>query len=81
MIKLVLSHCQKLKEKLRVARRVYVSTYANMAGEFKIYLNSLPPDKIDEIENDFRANGNGWFLLGRRKVQQNYLVLSECFTI
>ena len=30
-----------------------------MAGEFKIYLNSLPPDKIDEIENDFRANGNG----------------------
>ena len=46
MIKLTLSHCQKLKEKLRVARRVYVSTYANI-------------DKIDEIENDFRANGNG----------------------
>ena len=46
MIKLILSHCQKLKEKLRVARRVYVSTYANI-------------DKIDEIENDFRANGNG----------------------
>ena len=30
-----------------------------MAEQFKIYLNSLPPDKIDEIENDFRANGNG----------------------
>ena len=29
-----------------------------MAEQFKIYLNSPPPDEIDEIENDFRANGN-----------------------
>ena len=29
-----------------------------MAVQFKIYLNFLPPDKIDELENDFRANGN-----------------------
>ena len=43
----------------RVARIVYASTYANIAEQFKIYLNSLPPDEIDEIENDFRANGNG----------------------
>ena len=31
-----------------------------MAEQFKVYLNSLPPDEIDEIENDFRGNGNGW---------------------
>ena len=37
---------------------MYASTYANIAEQFKIYLNSLPPDKIDEIENNFRANGN-----------------------
>ena len=37
---------------------MYASTYANIAEQFKIYSNSLPPDKIDEIENDFRANGN-----------------------
>ena len=43
----------------RVARRVYASTCANKAEQFKIYLNSLPPDKIGEIENNFRANGNG----------------------
>ena len=30
-----------------------------MAEQFKIYLNSLPPDKIDDIENYFRANANG----------------------
>ena len=30
-----------------------------MAEQFKIYLISLQPDKIDEIENDFRVNGNG----------------------
>ena len=41
-----------------VARRVYASTYANMAEQFKIYLNFIPPDEIDEIENDFRVNGN-----------------------
>ena len=50
---------KSMKYNYRVARRVYASTYANIAGEFKIYLNSLPPDEIDEIENDFRANGNG----------------------
>ena len=30
-----------------------------MAEQFRIYLNSLSPDKMHEIENDFRANGNG----------------------
>ena len=52
-----------MKHNYRVARRVYASAYANMAKQFKIYLNSLPPDEIDEIENDFRANGNGLFSL------------------
>ena len=47
-----------MKHNYRVARRVYASTYANMAVQFKIYLNFLPPDKIDELENHFRANGN-----------------------
>ena len=30
-----------------------------MAEQFEIYLFSPPPDKVDEIENDFKANGNG----------------------
>ena len=49
---------KSMKHNCRVARSVYASTYANMAGQFKIYLNSLPPDETDEIENYFRANGN-----------------------
>ena len=56
-----------MKHNCRVARRVYASTYANMAEQFKMYLNSLPPDKIDEIENDFMANGNG--LLSVRQIE------------
>ena len=48
-----------MKYNYRVAGRVYVSTYANKAEQFKIYLNSLSPDQIDETENDFRASGNG----------------------
>lgn len=48
-----------MKHNYSVARWVYTSTYENMAEKFKIYLNYLPPDEIEEIENDFRTNGNG----------------------
>ena len=50
---------KSMKYNYRVARRVYASTYPNIAEHFKIVLNSLLPDEIDEIENDFKANGNG----------------------
>ena len=48
---------------------MYTSTYANMAEQFEIYLNSVPPDQIGEIENDFKANGNGL------NTRANYLIL------
>ena len=50
---------KSMKYNYRVVQRVYVSTYANMVEHIKIDLNSLLPDEIDEIENNFRANGNG----------------------
>ena len=50
---------KSMKHNYSVARRVYTSNYENMAKQFKIYLNSLPPNETDEIENDFRANGKG----------------------
>ena len=56
-----------MKYNYRVARIVYASTYANITEQFKTYLNSLPPDEIDEIENDFRANGNGLLSLHQTK--------------
>ena len=46
---------------------MYALTYANIAEQFKIYLNSLPPDDIDEIENDFRANGNSLFSVQQKE--------------
>ena len=49
---------KSMKHNYGVARRVYASTYANIVEQFKIYLSSLPPDEIDEIENNFQANGN-----------------------
>ena len=58
---------KSMKHNYRVARRVHASTYANIAKQFHIYLNSLPPDEIDEIKNDFGANGNG--LLSVRDTQ------------
>ena len=58
---------KSMKHNYRVARRVYASTCATMTEQFKIYLNCRPPDKIDEIENDFRANGNG--LLSLRQTE------------
>ena len=58
---------KSMKHNYRIARRVYASTYASMAEQFKVYLNSLPPDKIDEIEKDFRTNGN--CLLSVRQVE------------
>ena len=56
-----------MKHNYRVARRVYASIYANITEQFQIFLNSLPLDEIDEIENDFRASGNG--LLSVRDTQ------------
>ena len=72
---------KSMKYNYRVARRVYASTYANIAEEFKTYLNPLPPDEIDEIENDFRANGNDLLSVHQTKVQPNYLILLQCFII
>ena len=48
-----------MKHDYRIVPRVYASTFRNIAEQFKVYLNSLPPDKIDEIERDYQANGNG----------------------
>ena len=50
-----------MKHNYKVSRRVYSSAHTNIAEQFKIYINSLPPDEIDEIENDFWADGNGLF--------------------
>ena len=58
---------KSMKHNYRVARRVYGSTFVNIAEKFKIYLNSVLSDEIGEIENDFRANGNG--LLSVRDTQ------------
>ena len=44
------------KYNYRVTRRVYASTYANMAEQFKIYFKALPADKIGEIKSGFREN-------------------------
>ena len=49
------------KYNYRVTRRVYASTYANMAEQFKIYFKALPADKIGEIKSGFRENGNSLF--------------------
>ena len=42
-----------MKHDYRVARKVYVLTYANIAELFKNYPNSLPPDEINKIEMIF----------------------------
>ena len=52
---------KSMKHNYKVARRVYNSIYSNIAEQFKIYLDSLASDEIDEIENDFRVNGNALF--------------------
>ena len=47
-----------MKHNYQIAWRVYQSTYENLAEQFKIYVNSLTPDEIDELERDFCANRN-----------------------
>ena len=61
---------QKVKIKLskawnnyKVAHRVYNFIYSNIAKQFKIYLDSLASDEIDETENDFQVNGNALFFV------------------
>ena len=44
---------KSIKHNYKVAQRVYGSIYANIVEQFKIYVNSLMPDKIDEIEDNF----------------------------
>ena len=38
---------KSMKHNYVATRRFYAPTYANMAEQFKIYLNSPPPDEID----------------------------------
>ena len=56
-----------MKHNCRVTGEVYVSTYANMVEKIKIYLIFPQIDKIDEIENDFRTNGNDLVLVRQTK--------------
>lgn len=44
---------KSIKHNYKVTQRVYGSIYANIVEQFKIYVNSLMPDKIDEIEDNF----------------------------
>ena len=50
-----------MKHIYKVARKVYNSIYSNIVEHFKIYLDPLASDKIDEIENVFRENGESFF--------------------
>ena len=45
---------KSMKYNSRVSQRVYASVYSNMEEQLKIYLNSLPPDEIDKVENYFK---------------------------
>ena len=50
-----------MKHIYKVARKVYNSIYSSIAEHFKIYLEPLASDKIDEIENVFRENEESFF--------------------
>ena len=69
-----------MKHNYKVARRDYSSIYIKIAEQSKIYTNSLPPDEIDEIENDFRANGMVYCLFKTLKAQQICLIPLQCST-
>ena len=45
--------------RLHIQKKSLCAHIHKEAERFKIYLNSLPHEKIDEIERDFQANGNG----------------------
>ena len=49
---------KSVKYNYEVAQRVYSFIYTNIAEQFKIYVNSIMPNEIGEIKNDFQANGN-----------------------
>ena len=63
MTKAIWSHCQKkqktktktksMKHNCKVAQILYGFIYTNIAEQFKIYVDSLLLDEIDEIENDW----------------------------
>ena len=48
-----------MKHNYKVVRRVYGSIYRYIAEQFKIYVDSLLSDEIDEIKNGFWPNWNG----------------------
>ena len=54
---------KSMKHNYQIAQRAYQSTYENLAEQFKIHVNSLAPDEIDELERDFRTNGNSLLLI------------------
>ena len=47
-----------MKHNYKVARRIYCSIYKSTVEQFKMYVNSLQPVEINEIENNFQVNGD-----------------------
>ena len=69
-----------MKHNYKVTRTVFNSIYSNIAKQFKIYLDSLASDEIDEIEKDFRAKEMAFFQLETPKAPRKCLIPWQCFT-
>ena len=63
---------KSMKHNYQIAQRVYQSTNENLAEQFKIHVNSLAPDEIDELERDFRTNGNSLLLIRDTEIATEY---------
>ena len=65
----------------KVAQRVYGSIYRYISEQFKIYVDSLLPDEIDEIKNGFWTNWNGLLSIWDTESTTELLIHLQRFTM
>ena len=72
----------EIEKNYRICRRVYQSLFVEVADTFIQYINMLTPDKIEQLDNDLKANGWGVKLIIEIENSVELLcIFYKCFTV
>ena len=72
----------EIEKNYRICRLVYQSLFVEVADTFIQYSNMLTPDKIEQLDNDLKANGWGVKLIIEIENSVELLcIFYKCFTV
>ena len=69
------------RENLALCKSVYGVIYIDVADNFREYLQSLPQNEFDDLDQDLRANGFSFKISETKSIQKKSLMHSIIFSI